>query len=539
MQPLIHRLVFQPLTVLPPLPRTQWDDDTLRLVLAKSNGVDQALDMILAVGTPEQFRAQQTGGQQQQGTPLSNNDAAVATQQRYYEQIQSDNERRRRQEQGQQQQQMQQLQSMYEAQQRQQQQQPQTQEMIMVTVPPNTSPGTMLNVTHNGSQYLASVPMGVPPGGAFYMKVPSIGTANANPLPRRQQQAPSPRGRGNPVTLPNNFLRPPKYSGQGRGANATGEIPPEGGMTDEQLAILLQDEMLLAELQRNPEFRDMDLRSIAAARPPPPQTTRSQTGATASASSSSSSSHRPSFLRRFSRAPRGPTPQGQGVAMPSSAINSAHQQAELARPDQASARLMSGGAAVEVPSQQGAQIEMASAEDEIAPQRRASGTTSKYNRLKAYVRSFNLRRGRQYDSVNSMDHEGFDEGMAGEVTMPWNDSGDGSAEMVTFNASSRALHTSDEPSSVSTTVAVSDEPEFPPTSTSPVMGELVRVPSGGGDEDSPVEGLTLFSSGGGVLHGDRNEGEAMAPPSGSVELLRAPSGEEANLTQPIATQVSF
>ena len=409
----------------------------------------------------------------------------------------------------------------------------------MVTVPPNTSPGTMLNVTHNGLQYLASVPAGVPPGGAFYMKVPSTGAANANPLPRRQQQAPSRRGRGNPVTLPNNFLRPPKYSGQGRGPDATGETPPEGGMTDEQLAILLQDEMLLAELQRNPEFRDMDLRSIGAAPPPPPQTTRNQAGATASASSSSSSSsHRPSFLRRFSRAPRGPTPQGQGVAMPSSAISSAHQQAELARPDQASARLMSGGAAAELPSsQQGAQIEMASAEDEIAPQRRASGTTSKYNRLKAYVRSFNLRRGRQYDSVNSMDRDEF--GGGGEVTMPWNDSGDGSAEMVTFNASSRALHTSDEPSSVSTTVAATDEPEFPPTRTSPVMGELLRVPSGGGDEDSRVEGLTLFPSGGGVLHGDRNEGEATAPPSGSVELLRAPSGGEANLTQPIATQVSF
>ena len=96
-----------------------------------------------------------------------------------------------------------------------------------------------------------------------------------------------------------------------------------------------------------------------------------------------------------------------------------------------------------------------------------------------------------------------------DVTMPWNDAGDGSSEMVTFEPSSNAVHisgdnsglvaasSSSSSSSFSTTTATlmppspvsgggggfGDEPEFAPVGGATTV---LRMPSGGIDDTAPA-----------------------------------------------------
>jgi hypothetical protein len=460
----------------------------------------------------------------------------VAIQQQYLDQIQRENEMRRQGGGVQAQPQLTNLQNMHQQQQAQQQGGAAApQEVIRVTAPEGSRAGTLLNVVHNGQQYHATVPAGVPPGAQFFMTVPSTRPAplqqqsaarrqhQQQQQQQQQQSPPPPKGRGNRVNLPDDFLRPPDWAnggGGGFGAGGLGEV--EGGMSDEQLAVLLQDEMLLAELSRNPEFAGLDLRELAAMaqqqdqqdqqrrQAPQAQAQQQQTGARAAASSS----RRPGSGRSlfgFSRGPPRAEASGAGVAMPgasSTAMQQAHAAAAAAEPDQGSTRDGRGAGAT-----QGEQIESDASPDGggAAGRRRSSGSSGSSglkNKLKAFARGFNRRRAREYDQVQALDATEFG---SHEVSMPWNDQGDGSAEMVTFQPSSSAVHISgDSSASSSSSAAAAEEPEFAPTG-----------PSGG---EAASDGLTLYQGGGGVLTGDPSGGGGGGG-GGAAPLLRGPSGD--------------
>lgn len=111
---------------------------------------------------------------------------------------------------------------------------------------------------------------------------------------RTGDAAPTGGRRGKPVALPDDFLRVPGYrSPDGGGAGAAGA--GNGEMTDAQLAMLLQNEMFLRELQQDPAM--MDAMGYAPRRPggatrqyPPAGQPRPAGSSSSSASSSGSSS---------------------------------------------------------------------------------------------------------------------------------------------------------------------------------------------------------------------------------------------------------
>lgn len=89
--------------------------------------------------------------------------------------------------------------------------------------------------------------------------------APAPPAPPAARSTPTPpppppqkKGRGTSTNLPEDFLRIPgrKYPNAATGASPSGGVPVAGGagMTDEQLARMLQDELFQEELRNNPEF---------------------------------------------------------------------------------------------------------------------------------------------------------------------------------------------------------------------------------------------------------------------------------------------
>jgi hypothetical protein len=155
------------------------------------------------------------------------------------------------------------------------------QDMVMVTAPPGSGPGTTLSITHNGASFHVRVPNGVRAGGQFIANVPRMTSQPAannhnhrhaiqqqqhlmeqqqmQQIQQRQQQrqleqmqmneyqqdqAPRPtpppqrKGRGQLVQLPDGFLRPPGWTPNGAASERANMT--EGEMSDEQLAILLQ-----------------------------------------------------------------------------------------------------------------------------------------------------------------------------------------------------------------------------------------------------------------------------------------------------------
>jgi hypothetical protein len=225
----------------------EWDEPTLVRVIASNNGnAEAAIDTILAAGSASQFNAQQ------------NPAPAPPPQQR-------------------QQQNFQQLQQgQHQAVLRSAMPPPQ-QDMVMVTAPIGSTTGSTLSIMHNGTSFHVQVPPGIAPGGQFIANVPRSGVTTVNQLQQQQQMQlqqqeqqrqqqrqqqqqqqqqaapPQSRGRGKAVSLPSTFLRPPGWvePAGGRNENELGA----GEMTDEQLAILLQDEMFLQELAAHPEFQ--------------------------------------------------------------------------------------------------------------------------------------------------------------------------------------------------------------------------------------------------------------------------------------------
>jgi len=77
---------------------------------------------------------------------------------------------------------------------------------------------------------------------------------------RSRQQPPHHEGRGTPTTLPSDFLRIPGRNydiatSSSAVTNNNEQLPVNSnGMTDEQLARMLQDELFQEELRNNPEF---------------------------------------------------------------------------------------------------------------------------------------------------------------------------------------------------------------------------------------------------------------------------------------------
>lgn len=199
-----------------------WDDQALSTILANNNGsVEASVDTILSCSSCAEWHQQQNHAPMapMQQPPLS--------------------------------------------------QQPMTsQEMIMVTAPPDSSPNSLLSINYKGREMLVRVPPGVPPGGQFVISTsnttlpgaPIDGlpiqqmssvveqpAASTQPPPSYRDSVPSsgPPKRGRHVSLPNDFLRVPS--------------PSAGGddMTDEQLAALLQNELFLQELSTHPEFEQL------------------------------------------------------------------------------------------------------------------------------------------------------------------------------------------------------------------------------------------------------------------------------------------
>lgn len=111
-------------------------------------------------------------------------------------------------------------------------------------------------LAREGREQTASAGRFVPPGQRRMMasnaRAPthpvSSGGGASGALPSAASQVK--KGRGTPTTLPNDFLRIPgrKYPQQSETGSAG------GGMTDEQLARMLQDELFQEELRNNPEF---------------------------------------------------------------------------------------------------------------------------------------------------------------------------------------------------------------------------------------------------------------------------------------------
>jgi len=91
-------------------------------------------------------------------------------------------------------------------------------------------------------------------------------TAPTSPSRRQQQPPAGTRGRGTLTTLPSDFLRipgrnypldniaAPSSSSSSGGTANNNELVNSNGMTDEQLARMLQDELFQEELRNNPEF---------------------------------------------------------------------------------------------------------------------------------------------------------------------------------------------------------------------------------------------------------------------------------------------
>ena len=107
----------------------------------------------------------------------------------------------------------------------------------------------------------------------------------AAPL-RAGDAAPTGGRRGKPVALPDDFLRLPGYRSLGGGGGGA-TVAGNGEMTDAQLAMLLQNEMFLRELQQDPEM--MDAMGYAPRRPGGPTRQYAPAGQPRSAVSSSSS----------------------------------------------------------------------------------------------------------------------------------------------------------------------------------------------------------------------------------------------------------
>lgn len=122
------------------------------------------------------------------------------------------------------------------------------QEMVVVTAPGTATTDSVLAINHRGAEYCVRVPPGVAPGGQFVVYLPAPAAqppATTVHVPQLPQQRS--KGRGRMATLPPDFLRVPG----GPGTQAPGV---DGGMSDEQLAQLLQNELFLQELAAHPEF---------------------------------------------------------------------------------------------------------------------------------------------------------------------------------------------------------------------------------------------------------------------------------------------
>lgn len=318
----------------------------------------------------------------------------------------------------------------------------------MVQVPANSPPNAVLSIDHNGRNFHVNVPPGLAPGAHFVVRVPAAGgpppSAAPQPPPPQQAAVESPR-RGRRVQLPQDFLRLPGWQDP-QAASAGGGADNNGEMTDEQLAMLLQDESFLQELASHPDFRQLHLeqeRILAAAA----QGQQAQ----AQPQAQNQPQRRTSMFGR-STSSRAPPPAAPGGS--------------------------SGGSTSRVPSMAGM-------------------TEAMRSRLKQLGSKFTRRQQHQYGYVSTAD---------GEETLPWGDD----TEMVTFSSTSSALHTNVQPEAEPGAGGSGDEPvhhvpatfvhapsatfeeggqeaEFAPLPSTPVGGDAAGG-GGGGGSNAPGTG---------------------------------------------------
>lgn len=101
--------------------------------------------------------------------------------------------------------------------------------LVSVVVPASAMPGSALQINHQGRSFMVQIPEGVEPGQRFNAVIPD---------PRQPRRDAGPPKRGRPVELPVDFLRLPDGL--------------QNEMTDQELALLLQQQAFMDEGERAP-----------------------------------------------------------------------------------------------------------------------------------------------------------------------------------------------------------------------------------------------------------------------------------------------
>eukprot|EP00618_Florenciella_parvula_P018157 CAMPEP_0119496450 /NCGR_PEP_ID=MMETSP1344-20130328/19784_1 /TAXON_ID=236787 /ORGANISM="Florenciella parvula, Strain CCMP2471" /LENGTH=412 /DNA_ID=CAMNT_0007532147 /DNA_START=95 /DNA_END=1333 /DNA_ORIENTATION=+ len=306
------------------------------------------------------------------------------------------------------------------------------QQMVMVTAPPGSAPNAVLSIKHAGRSFLVRIPPGVNPGQNFIASVPDgpappgaqqmpPGQYQSQPPP--QQQAPPSQpawtGRGKEVKLPDNFLRPPGYKPPPV-ETPSGGLSGLGDLTDEQLDMLLSDPDFLAELGSHPEFAQLQMEQEHAL-------AQARTGDAAGAGA------------------------GAGAAAAGAATGGGG----------------GGGAAQDAP--RGARKPIIPAGMGNAMKDKLKSFGSRF--LRRPNRGENERGGAQYGQLQTA------EGVDPDDMLPWGDD----TEMVTFESTSNALHSSGQQPSADFEVEVSLQDEGTFHGGEPQPG--VRRASGGAENE--------------------------------------------------------